>query len=45
MPVDFDEVLATVAPRPVLVVAPELDRYARVSMTCGARLIGRGGFA
>jgi pimeloyl-ACP methyl ester carboxylesterase len=30
LPVDFDEVLALVAPRPVLVVAPSLDRYARV---------------
>ena len=30
LPVDFDAVLAMVAPRPVLVVAPALDRYARV---------------
>jgi pimeloyl-ACP methyl ester carboxylesterase len=30
LPVDFDEVLALVAPRPVLIVAPTLDRYARV---------------
>ena len=30
MPLDFDEILAAVAPRSVLVVAPELDRYARV---------------
>lgn len=30
LPVDFDEILAAVAPRSVLIVAPELDRYARV---------------
>lgn len=30
LPFDFDQVLALVAPRPVLLVAPELDRYARV---------------
>jgi len=30
LPVDFDEVLALVAPRPALIVAPTLDRYARV---------------
>ena len=30
IPLDFDEVLASVAPRAVLVVAPALDRYARV---------------
>ena len=30
LPLDFDEVLASIAPRSVLVVAPELDRYARV---------------
>ncbi len=30
-PFDYDEVLALVAPRPVLVVAPTLDRYARVA--------------
>jgi hypothetical protein len=30
LPLDFDEVLASVAPRAVLVVAPALDRYARV---------------
>jgi pimeloyl-ACP methyl ester carboxylesterase len=30
LPLDFDEVLALLAPRPVLVVAPALDRYARV---------------
>jgi len=29
-PFDYDEVLALVAPRPVLVVAPELDRFAPV---------------
>lgn len=27
---DFDEVLALVAPKPVMLVAPELDRYARI---------------
>ncbi|MGH9445363.1 MAG: alpha/beta fold hydrolase, partial [Terriglobia bacterium] len=31
IPFDFDEVLALVAPKPVLLVAPELDRYARVA--------------
>ena len=31
VPFDFDEVLALVAPKPVLLVAPELDRYARVA--------------
>jgi hypothetical protein len=30
LPLDFDEVLALVAPRPALVVAPTLDRYARL---------------
>ena len=30
LPLDFDEILASVAPRPVLVVAPTLDRYAGV---------------
>jgi len=30
LPLDFDEVLASVAPRSVLVVAPTLDRYAHV---------------
>jgi pimeloyl-ACP methyl ester carboxylesterase len=30
LPFDYDEVLATIAPRPVLVVAPALDRYAPV---------------
>jgi pimeloyl-ACP methyl ester carboxylesterase len=30
LPLDFDEVLALVAPRSVMVVAPTLDRYARV---------------
>ncbi len=31
VPFDFDEVLALLAPKPVLLVAPELDRYARVA--------------
>jgi pimeloyl-ACP methyl ester carboxylesterase len=31
IPVDFDEVLAAVAPRPVLVIAPTLDRYATLA--------------
>jgi pimeloyl-ACP methyl ester carboxylesterase len=31
VPSDFDEVLALVAPRPALVVAPTLDRYARLA--------------
>jgi hypothetical protein len=30
VPFDYDEVLALAAPKPVLVVAPTLDRYARV---------------
>jgi len=30
LPLDFDEVLASVAPRPALIVAPALDRYACV---------------
>jgi len=30
LPFDYDRVLALVAPRPVLVVAPRLDRYTRV---------------
>ena len=30
LPLDFDEVLALVAPRPALFIAPTLDRYARV---------------
>lgn len=31
VPFDYDEVLALAAPKPVLVVAPELDRYAPVA--------------
>ena len=31
VPFDFDEVLACVAPKPTLVVAPTLDRYARLA--------------
>ncbi|WP_263354945.1 alpha/beta hydrolase family protein [Acidicapsa acidisoli] len=31
LPFDFDEVLASVAPKPALVVAPTLDRYARLA--------------
>jgi dienelactone hydrolase len=31
VPFDFDEVLALVAPKPVMLIAPELDRYARVA--------------
>jgi len=31
VPFDFDEVLALVAPTPVLLVAPTLDRYARIA--------------
>ena len=30
VPFDFNEVLALIAPKPVLLVAPTLDRYARV---------------
>ncbi len=29
-PVDYDELLISIRPRPALVVAPELDRYAHV---------------
>jgi len=31
VPFDFDEVLALAAPKPTLVVAPTLDRYARIA--------------
>ena len=31
LPFDYDEVLAAIAPRPVLLVAPTLDRYAQVA--------------
>jgi hypothetical protein len=31
LPFDFDEVLALAAPTPVLLVAPTLDRYARIA--------------
>lgn len=31
IPFDFDEVLAAVAPRPALIIAPTLDRYAPLS--------------
>jgi pimeloyl-ACP methyl ester carboxylesterase len=31
VPFDFDEVLALIAPKPVLLVAPTLDRYARIA--------------
>src|SRR6185503_4471229 len=27
LPIDFDEILAAVAPRPVFMIAPTLDRY------------------
>ena len=30
LPVDYDDLLGAIAPRPVLVVAPTLDRYAPV---------------
>jgi pimeloyl-ACP methyl ester carboxylesterase len=30
LPLDFDEVLAAVAPRPAFIIAPTLDRYARI---------------
>lgn len=30
VPFDYDEVLALLAPKPVLIVAPEKDRYARI---------------
>ena len=31
VPFDFDEVLALIAPKPALVMAPTLDRYARLA--------------
>lgn len=31
VPFDYDEIVALAAPRPVLVVAPTLDRYARIA--------------
>jgi pimeloyl-ACP methyl ester carboxylesterase len=31
VPFDYDEVIGMIAPRPVLVVAPELDRYAPIA--------------
>lgn len=31
LPFDFDEALALTAPRPVLLIAPTLDRYARIA--------------
>jgi pimeloyl-ACP methyl ester carboxylesterase len=31
LPFDFDEALALAAPRPVLLIAPTLDRYARIA--------------
>ena len=31
LPFDYDEVLAAISPRPVLLVAPTLDRYAQVA--------------
>ena len=31
VPFDYDEVVAVIAPRPVMVVAPTLDRYARIA--------------
>jgi dienelactone hydrolase len=31
LPVDYDDILGAIAPRPVLVVAPQLDRYAPVA--------------
>jgi hypothetical protein len=30
LPFDYDQVLALIAPRPVLLIAPTLDRYAPV---------------
>lgn len=32
LPVDYDGVLALIAPRPALIVAPEKDRYARIGV-------------
>ena len=36
VPFDYDEVLAAIAPRSVLVIAPEFDRYAPLK-TCGGQ--------
>ena len=49
LPFDFDEVLALAAPKPVLLIAPTLDRYARIDDVRGEvaesrrvyRLLGR----
>ncbi len=34
LPFDYGRVLALVAPRPALIVAPTLDRYVRVEAVC-----------
>lgn len=31
IPVDFPEIISTIAPRPLLIIAPELDRHANVA--------------
>lgn len=45
IPVDFDEVLAAIAPRPVLVVAPTLDQYATHEDVLEAVERARGAYA
>lgn len=40
VPVDYDEVLALIAPRPTLVIAPTLDRYHPVDSV--EEIVGRG---
>lgn len=44
LPIDYDEVLALVAPRAVLVVAPELDRFAPVADVRRAVAAARGAY-
>jgi hypothetical protein len=36
LPFDYDEILSACGARPILIVAPELDRYAAVSDVRGA---------
>ncbi len=44
VPVDYDNILTAVAPRPVLVIAPTLDRYAPVkAVTATVESARRGG--
>ena len=43
IPYDFHEVLGAIAPRPVLVLQPELDRDANVARRCRRRGAGQEG--